>query len=76
MFAGISSLGLFLLVTIAYFFYTYPQSNFSTELNEQQRVEFHTYMNLVRKTWLESLIIGFSFAIVLYLVIINKKINL
>lgn len=76
MFVGIASLGLFLLVSIAYFFYTYPKNElFVSKLDENQRVLFNNYMKKLEKTWFESLVIGFTFSVIFFLVLINKKIN-
>jgi len=75
MYTGIASLGLFLLVSIAYFFYTYPNSSvFVSELNEKQRDMFNSYMKMLERTWFESLVIGFTFSVIFFLILINKKI--
>jgi hypothetical protein len=76
MYSIIASLGLFLLVSISYFFYTYPdESSFTSKLDSTQYRLFMNYMNILKKTWLESLIIGLVFSVVLYLIMINKKIT-
>lgn len=75
MYTGIASLGLFLLVSIAYFFYTYPDSSlFKSELNNKQRSLFEDHMKLLERTWFQSLVIGFSFSVIFFLILINKKI--
>ena len=75
MYTGIASLGLFLLVAIAYFFYTYPDSSlFESELNEKQRNMFKNHMKLLERTWFQSLVIGFIFSVIFFLILINKKI--
>jgi hypothetical protein len=76
MFVGIASLGLFLLVSVAYFFYIFPDKDLlMVKLDENQRVLFNNYMKTLEKTWLESLFIGFSFSIIFFLVLINKKVD-
>ena len=75
MYTGIASLGLFFLVAIAYFFYTYPDSSvFESELNEKQRNMFKNHMKLLERTWFQSLVIGFTFSVIFFLILINKKI--
>lgn len=68
-------LGLFLLVSISYFFYSYPDAQqLKNELSYEKLKEFEEYNSKVKRVWLESLIIGFLFSFILFLLMINRKI--